>query len=110
MKHATPGSISHGTCRTEDLLAAFTRELEWLTQAGRNDRTDAQTQLITEAQAALDKLSANAEGFNDDIQEADYILEQMFDALDEFAPEGHYFGAHPGDGSDFGYWPGEFLE
>jgi hypothetical protein len=37
-------------------------------------------------------------------EECQYALESLFDALDACAPDGHYFGAHPGNGSDFGFW------
>lgn len=34
-----------------------------------------------------------------------YLLnETIQDTLDFYAPEGYYFGCHPGDGSDFGFW------
>lgn len=97
MKPSSLGSISHGTMREADLIPSFTRHLEWLTQAGRNDRTDRQTKLIAEADAVEDF----------DSEEAGYILEALFDALDEFSPEGAYFGANEGDGSDYGYWMGD---
>lgn len=32
------------------------------------------------------------------------VLESLFDALQTFAPPYAYFGAHEGDGSDYGYW------
>ena len=39
-----------------------------------------------------------------DSEDAAYMLEELFDILNSYAPDGYYFGAHPGDGSDFGYW------
>ena len=41
-----------------------------------------------------------------DSQEAQNLLGGLFDDLDKASPEGYYFGAHPDDGSDFGYWEG----
>ncbi len=39
-----------------------------------------------------------------DREEKCYIMENIFDYLNEIAPEGCYFGAHEGNGSDFGFW------
>jgi hypothetical protein len=36
---------------------------------------------------------------------ASEIIADMMDALNDLAPAGYYFGAHEGDGSDFGFWP-----
>lgn len=33
-----------------------------------------------------------------------YIVDELFDLLNEIAPEGTYFGAIEGDGADFGFW------
>jgi hypothetical protein len=42
-----------------------------------------------------------------DSDDATALCSQLFDDLDAVAPAGYYFGAHPGDGSDYGYWQSE---
>lgn len=37
-------------------------------------------------------------------EDAISLLESLFGTLDNYAPEDYCFGAHPGDGSDYGYW------
>jgi len=33
-----------------------------------------------------------------------WVLDQLIESLDACSPDGYYFGAHEGDGSDFGFW------
>lgn len=33
-----------------------------------------------------------------------FLNESLFDVLNNYAPDGYYFGSLEGDGSDFGYW------
>jgi hypothetical protein len=88
MKTADFGTISHGTMRPEDLIPTFASVLEDLIENGEH------AELIAEANSIEDFES----------EDADAILESLFDALQEAAPAYAYFGAHPGDGSDYGFW------
>lgn len=96
-KLAAPGSVSSGTMRPEDLVNRF---LNVLAQHGnafvggrRHTHSDA-IQGLRKHRAVDDEAVAE-------------LLEDLFDAMNEIAPAGHYFGAHPGDGADFGFWPEE---
>jgi hypothetical protein len=83
------GSASHGTMRDEDLIETFAALLADL------DADDGAYSSLLEETAAWIK--------NDDALSSD-LISDLFDALDSFAPEYWYFGAHEGDGSDYGFW------
>lgn len=110
IKPATIGSVSHATLRTDHLLSAFLGELEW--QMARNGDyfsrhenfplRDRLASLIGEAQDAFREDGEDVE--NEEI--ASELVGELAYALTEyFAPPYCYFGAHCGDGSDFGFWP-----
>lgn len=81
------GSVSSGTMNPDDLIPAF---------------LDALRDLDSER---ADNIEAAFDDFDDDSAEHEqYILEQLFDALNEHSPDYGYFGAHPGDGADYGFW------
>jgi hypothetical protein len=87
-------SISHATMRPEDLIPCFISAI-------REIDTTIENQLSTK----LDYIESEAE--KDDYYESEdcqYDLEWLFDALDSYSPNGFYFGSHPGDGSDYGFW------
>jgi len=80
------GSISTGTLRPEDLLPTFARELE---------RHAPDHAFVHEANATL---------VYDD-GDASELINEIQDELQNYCPPFVTFGAHPGDGADFGFWP-----
>ncbi len=80
-------TVSHGTMLARDLIPAFA------------DMLPASDPL--KERATREFLLAFEDGTEDGL---DDLVNELFDALDEIAPEGCYFGAHPGDGSDYGFW------
>ncbi len=91
------GSVSSGTMRHEDLIPAFVGVLEEM--ADEDDK------------AFLAEVAKHQETPDYyETPEANYDLEELFDRLNNHAPEGVYFGSHPGDGADYGYWVDEDVE
>lgn len=95
------GSVSHATMRPEDLIPAFIAELRWQKPCKREHR-----KLCREIEQRM--LKENGTGEDDEAyfesEDASFDLESLFDALDSYTMPYFYFGAHPGDGSDYGYW------
>ncbi len=116
IKQASIGSISHGTCRTDDLLDTFARELDWQVQRNgeyfsrpeNHGERDKLVNLAGEAFDLLDSDNSVVDGKEDEASEM--VNEDLINALESFAPPYCYFGTHPGDGSDFGFWPIDIEE
>ena len=108
MATAEIGTVIHGTMRPEDLIPAFLETLDMLREeATLEDGADAPNVVAVYGRMD-DELGAmerrmSAPGYFES-EDAGWDLEFLFDALNDYAPPYCYFGAHPGDGSDYGFW------
>lgn len=78
------GTVISGTMRSQDLLPAFMDKLR-----------DFDPEV---ADAMERELSFSTQ------EDKDEVVIGLFDRLNEYCPSGVYFGSHPGDGSDYGFW------
>ena len=78
-------SLSHGTMRPEDLIPVFS---DFIKEHSKNNYD-----------WLLDRYA-----FQVDDESKGWMLDDMFEILNNIAPNGYYFGSHPGDGSDYGFW------
>lgn len=94
------GSISEGTLDPVDLIEAFADTINELDETGHFSDETAAALAFIEEDVPSDPDEASA--FDDELE---YMLAKMMEILDELAPPYCYFGAHPGDGADYGFWP-----
>jgi len=93
------GSVSSGTMRPEDLIPSFVWELEYL-KGGSKFRS------LVRAANRLKWDDTEFPGpYYSDPEEADGVLDSLFDALQELCLPYMMFGASEGDGADYGFWP-----
>tara|TARA_R100000664_G_C2756766_1_gene144734 strand:- start:3131 stop:3484 length:354 start_codon:yes stop_codon:yes gene_type:complete len=104
------GTVIRGTHRPQDLVP---RLLDELTERIEHGMPGARSEL--ESARAVNRLqdfmgkveeAMQVEGYYES-DEAMFDLELLFDYLDQCAGPDSYFGAHVGDGSDFGFWATE---
>lgn len=98
------GTIIHGTLRPEDLIPAFLDALQERDKAEADKLRDRYSEVIAAVdRGELDHLDRQGHSL---MEQVDWLLnEDLYYALNDLAPEGTRFGAHEGDGSDFGFWP-----
>jgi len=110
-RYASLGTVSHGTLRTEDLLEAFTAEIDWQIRRdsafwAKPENKEAVVSLRrTQDEATTCWKDGELNPEQEDLAQ-ELVNETLPDLLTQhFAAPYCYFGTHPGDGSDFGFWP-----
>ena len=93
MRRFELGSVSEGTLRGQDLLPEFTDQLK---------RFEPTHKLVAEAYTLMAEWGSEDPEEDDQIDE---LVNEIQDALQAYCPPFVSFGAHPGDGADFGFWP-----
>ena len=94
-------SISRATMRNEDLIPVFLHYLFILDPDAAENLWQNNAELLT---ALCDKNAGVNGAAYWETDAAGEVCNQLFDELDAVAPTGFYFGAHIGDGSDYGFW------
>ncbi|MFA5323718.1 MAG: hypothetical protein WC373_13685 [Smithella sp.] len=93
------GSVCCGSLLAEDLIPEFLYDLKH-----QKRLTGKHKKLAREIESRME-----TEGYYDS-EDADCDIEELTEALQEYCMPYFYFGAHPNDGADYGYWLIEDLE
>lgn len=91
MKKVSLGTVSCATMNPKDLIPAFIDELKY------NEISMKSLGLV---------YPKRKKGYWES-EDPNWDLDALFDALDNIAPAYCYFGSHPGDSSDYGFWISE---
>lgn len=103
MTTAPVGSLISGTLNPEDLIPAFLVTLrKYDVDTANAIELDFRDLFIYMGE--FKRLPPVGTNLHEDMIQC---LVDLIDALDFVSPAGYSFGTHPGDGSDYGWWPDE---
>ena len=100
------GTVSHGTMNPIDLVPVFA---DLLAELSGNNPESPESGLLHDCHKYRNGLINRVNDSDFDETESE-LVNDLFDALNEYAPDGFYFGAHCGDGSDYGFWQVEEFD
>ncbi len=100
------GTVSHGTLRVDDLLWSFCSHLSTMVSLQPPEfhrHPYRELEVRVSELLAVNPVDRDASWCD----QADCVLEDLAEALNDFAPDDAHFGVLEGDGTDFGYWMSE---
>lgn len=93
-------SLTHGTLHPQHVSSALLNFL-------KNEHPEVYSEFIAK-HPNMEKAIENENDPYWESEEGSYDLnDDLYNTMDGIAPEGEYFGSHPGDGSDIGFWKNE---
>lgn len=99
------GTVSRATMRNQDICQSC---IEALYSVDPDKVTELLEKEPMVAEALYDSIIDQSQNDFWETEEAFlFVAEDLFDIMDAYSPDGHYFGNNEGDSSDFGYWPDE---
>lgn len=93
------GSISTNTLRFQDLIPTFLAVLKDLCEVNGAPVRSEYDEIV--GKWDVENLDYSLQDGSNDVA---FLLDELCEALEECAPDGYCFGAHSGDGADFGFW------
>lgn len=93
--------VSHGTLHPADLTEAMYSSIMAYAEPSADLTAWSNDVLATVWEGAWG--NHNSDFWDTEV--AEHMLDEMAEILENLAPEGYYFGASEGDGSDFAIWP-----
>ncbi len=94
--------VSHGTMNTYDLVPIFFRLLK--SQTWNQKIQDRIILLQEDWKTIQNKITQHGGETEEDGEEVGYFVQELFDFIDDLAPDGTSFGSSDGDGSSYGFW------
>lgn len=95
MSAVEPGTVISGTMRDEDVIPALLAVLDTHAPERAIEIRGIYPNTIRELTAGNKAPGVTA---------VEMLRTDVWEAMEGIAPDGCYFGAHPGDGADFGFW------
>ena len=134
--HVVDESVSHATLKSEHLMESFMNFIEYGKQIA-NPSIPEHAQWLNSVNVLMEYLRNDLAKYgpfirmkhyrnvigtvsmywvcNDEheyfeTESCSWLIDMLFDVINEASPDGYVFSAHIGNGSDFGFWSIEMME